>query len=175
MQETSESVQKNKRQIEEEHTPLWIKLFGGTIISITFLCMITILGYFVNSLSNLQAQVNNLSIESATKSISDSHSFELKTHAENIASCKERLNAIEQLAKERAIMLEKFDNRLIAVEKSLETAIKDFERIKERCTLLDQQLSQDREETKQISKELQQLRERLASFEGKSEKTEKTP
>lgn len=171
MQEASEIVQKNKRQIEEEHTPLWIKLFGGTIISITFLCMITILGYFVNGLNNLQTQMNNIAAEAATKSMSDVHSLELKNHAENIASCKERLNAIEQLAKERALLLEKSDARVLAAEKLLDSTNKDVERLKERCVTLDQQATQAREENRQISKDLQQLRERLAVFEGKSEKT----
>lgn len=138
--ETSEDVHnKTKRQIEEEHTPLWIKLFGGTIISVTFLCMITVFGYFANSLNSLQHQLNTVTSDSVTKTMWELHTSELKTVAEGVANCKERLGAIEQLAKERAILLDKSEARILAVEK-----------------------------------DMQLLRERVATYEGKAEKAEKS-
>ena len=135
MEETSEYVKKNKRQIEEERTPLWIKLFGGTIISITFLCMVTVTGYFANGLNNLQSQLNVVAVNSISKVMWDAHTIELKSNAENLGNCKERLNAIEQLSKERTSLMDKAEARILAMEK-----------------------------------DLQLLRERISSLEGKSEK-----
>ena len=136
--ETSDVNQKTKRQIEEDHTPLWIKLFGGTIISVAFLCVITVLGYFVNGLNNLQQQLNTVTSDFVTKAMWDLLVNELKNTVEAVTNCKERLGTIEQLSKERAILLDKSENRILAIEK-----------------------------------DVQLLRERVAVYDGKSEKIEK--
>lgn len=159
---------KNKREMEEERTPLWIKLFGGTIISITFLCMLTITGYFVNCLNNLQNQINSVNNESVPKSMWATHVSQWTINADSIASCKERLNAIEQIAKERAVLLEKSDVRILTVEKSLEFTNKEIATLQEKLISLEKQLTQQREESQQVAKDLQLLKERIASYEGRN-------
>lgn len=171
MQDAPEEIQKkNKREIEEERTPLWIKLFGGTIISITFLCMLSITGYFVNCLNNLQNQINCVSNESVPKSMWSTHVMQWTTNSESIANCKERLNAIEQIAKERAVLLEKSDVRVYSVEKSIELTNKEFATQLEKLSALEKQIVEQRAEIQQVAKDLQLLRERFAAYEGKIEK-----
>lgn len=141
MEEEEKPKQRTRREFEEDHTPLWIKIFGGSILSIAFLCVITLTGYIVSNINNIQTQVNCVNADMITKkeftdrqkTIWDS----MKIDSDNIAGLKERLNAIESLAKERA--------------NGAET-----------------QLMQLREENRQLQKDIQSLRERVAAIEGKA-------
>lgn len=142
----------------EEAIPVWIKIFGGSIVSVLFLCVITVVGYVVNNLNSLQIQINTLTSQMITKDESssqhkvmwDTFMGQIKATQDTLAPVKERVNTSEQLAKERQVAVEKIEARQILQEKSIET--------------VNLQL---REEIKSLQKDLLVLRERLASIEGK--------
>jgi uncharacterized coiled-coil DUF342 family protein len=159
MPENLEEIQKTKRQIEEDHTPLWIKWFGGTIISITFLTIITITSYIVNNLNNLQNQVNASNIACVSHSMWETMTAESKKMATELAACKERLNAIE-----------KIEARIAESEKNIEKLSKEIVAQKEKFVSVDQQILQIREEFRQVVKDLQTLREKVAILVGKENK-----
>lgn len=141
-----EERQPHRKRSDEDQTPLWIKLFGGSILSILFLCVITLTGYFVSNLNSLQSQINILNVETTTKKefnerqkvMWDSLNASLKADNETLHSLKEKLNAMEQLAKDRQVAIDKYDTRL-----------------------------------KEQEKDLQLLRERLAALEGKTTEKKK--
>lgn len=164
-------VPKTKKEPEEERTPLWVKLFGGSILSITFLCVITLTGYIVSNLNNIQSQVNAVNADMITKkefaerqkSIWDSQ----KICNENLAISKERLNAIEQLAKERQLWMDKYEAKITDQAKAMDAANKEIATQKERANSAEVQLKQMREDYQVLQKDLQSLRERFAIIEGK--------
>lgn len=95
---------KTRREHEEEHTPLWVKIFGGSILSIAFLSVITLIGYIVANLNSIQTQINTVNSEMITKKEFTERQKGVwdgqKACNDSLGSAKERLNAIEQLAKE---------------------------------------------------------------------------
>ena len=132
---------RTRRELEEDHTPLWIKLFGGSILSIAFLCVITLTGYIVANITSIQNQVNCVNADMITrkefsdrlKTILDS----IKIDNDNIVSLKERQYWME-------------------------------ETYKKQTNVSESQLTQLREENRQLQKDIQLLRERVAAIEGKS-------
>ena len=131
---------KTKREIEEDSTPLWIKIFGSAMLSVTFLSVITLTGYIVSNINNIQTQVNCINVDMLTKkefadrlqSILDT----LKIDSDNIVSLKERMSSIENSSKDRTLWIDKYESKMS-------------------------------EENKQLQKDIQLLRERVASLEGK--------
>lgn len=166
-----QSAPKSKREHEEEHTPLWIKIFGGSILSIAFLCVITLTGYIVSNMNSLQSQVNAVNADMITKkefaerqkSVWESQ----KLCNDNLGGVKERLNAIEQLAKERQLWMEKYEAKIADQAKAMDAANKEIAAQKERANSAETQLKQMREEYQVLQKDMQSLRERIAAIEGK--------
>jgi len=164
---------RTKREHEEEHTPLWIKIFGGSILSIAFLCVITLTGYIVSNMNSIQSQVNSINADTITKkefaerqkSVWDNQ----KLCNDNIGSVKERLNAIEQLAKERQLWMEKYEAKIADQAKAMDAANKEIAAQKERANSAEIQLKQIREDYQVIQKDMQSLRERIAAIEGKKQ------
>jgi septal ring factor EnvC (AmiA/AmiB activator) len=162
---------RTRREHEEEHTPLWVKIFGGSILSIAFLCVITLTGYIVSNMNSIQSQINTLNAETITKkefadrqkSIWDSQ----KTCNDSLGRVKECLNAIDVLAKERQLWLEKHEAKIADQAKSLDNANKEIAAQKERANSAEAQLKQMREEYQVLQKDMQSLRERVAAIEGK--------
>lgn len=167
-----ETKPRTRREFEEDHTPLWIKIFGGSILSIAFLCIITLTGYIVSNINNIQTQVNSVNADMITKkdytnqqkTIWDS----MKIDGDNIAGLRERLNAIENLAKERQAWMEKYEAKIVEQNKALEMANKEMAAHKERANGAETQLMQLREENRQLQKDIQSIRERVAAIEGKA-------
>jgi len=143
MEENVDSKLKSKRALEEEHAPLWIKLFGGSMLSVTFLSVVTLTGYIVNSINSIQMQVNMVNVDMMSKK-------EFYDQQKNIQS-----------------LIEKYEQKIVEQSKSVELISKEIATHKERMNGLDSQLNQLREENKQIQKDLQYLRERFAAVEGK--------
>jgi septal ring factor EnvC (AmiA/AmiB activator) len=143
MEENVDSKLKSKRALEEEHAPLWIKLFGGSMLSVTFLSVVTLTGYIVNSINSIQMQVNMVNVDMMSKK-------EFYDQQKNIQS-----------------LIEKYEQKIVEQSKSVELISKEIATHKERMNGLDAQLNQLREENKQIQKDLQYLRERFAAVEGK--------
>lgn len=178
MQDTQDVVvnkrsDEDRKKSDEDRIPTWIKLFGGTIISITFLCLVTVTGYFVNNMSSLQSQLNSIASESISKTMWDQSIIDTKSNADAIVNCKERINGLEQVFKEKSAGLEKTDNRINNTESDLRTLSKELAAHKEKCSALEQTLSEERENYKQVVRDLQALKERIAVVEGKSEKQPK--
>lgn len=172
MEEEEKPKQRTRREFEEDHTPLWIKIFGGSILSMAFLCVITLTGYIVSNINNIQSQVNCVNADMITKkeftdrqkAVWDS----MKMDSDNIAGLKERMNAIESLAKERQLWMEKYEAKIAEQNKALEVANKEVAAYKERANGAETQLMQLREENRQLQKDIQSLRERVAAIEGKT-------
>lgn len=169
-----DDLPRTRREHEEEHTPLWIKIFGGSILSIGFLCVITLTGYVVSNLNNIQCQVNAVNADMLSKkeftdrqkSVWDA----IKISNDGLASAKERLNAVELSAKERQMWMDKYEARIAEQGKSIEAANKEIAAHKERANAAEVQLAQFRQEHLQLQKDLQSLRERVAALEGKAKK-----
>jgi polyhydroxyalkanoate synthesis regulator phasin len=173
---TAQSTSRVKKKTQdEEFTPAWIKIFGGSILSILFLSVITVTGYIISNLNNLQTQVTNLNSEMVSKkefnerqkNMWDAVSEQNKANGDGVVNCKERLNSLESQAKERQTWMEKVELRIQAQEKAVETANKDIVAHKERLTILEQQLNTLRTDHTALQKEVQGLRERILTLENR--------
>ena len=161
-----------KRQLEEDHTPLWIKIFGGSILSIAFLCVITLTGYIVSNLNSIQIQVNTINADMISKKDFAGQSKliwdGIKLESDSTAELKERINTLEQVARDRQLWTDKCEVKLTDSAKAMESANKEIAALKERANAVEAQLNQFREEHRQLQKDLQLLRERVAAIEGKA-------
>lgn len=166
-----EKTKQNRREVEEDSTPLWIKIFGGSILSIAFLCVITLTSYIVNNINNIQSQLNSLHGDMITeKEYSDRQKLiwdSMKIDNDNISVLKERMNILESLLKDRQLWMEKHETKIAELCKIVELANKEIAAHKERANGAENQLMQLREEIRQFQKDIQSLRERVAAIEGK--------
>ena len=150
LKEPEENIKsiRSKRKIEEEDVPVWVKMFGGSIISVIFLCVITLAGYIVNSVNAVQTQINCINVDMmAKKEFLDREAnilSILKKETDNAVSFKERLIFIDNQLKEIQSFVEKIETKISEQNKNAETA------------------------SKEIQSDVQYLRERLASLEAKS-------
>lgn len=178
---SAQAAGKTKRQFkesEEDNTPLWIKFFGGSILSMGFLSIITLTGYLVSNLNSLQTQINLINSEVVTKrdfnerykGLWDAQTLSDKNNNENIQNAKERLNSLESLLRERQTALEKYEVLIKDIQKNMETSNKEIAGYKERLGLFEIQLNTLRDENKQLQKDLQTLRERTAALEAANKK-----
>jgi hypothetical protein len=119
----------------EDRISLFWRIFGGTLLSIAALVVVTVYQQFSNSL------------------------FEIR-------------NDMTRLNESRADLIKKdeFNTRMTSVWNSM----KDFQTtttavtgMRERSALLEQQLKTAEDERKELTRQLQQLRERLAAVEGR--------
>jgi septal ring factor EnvC (AmiA/AmiB activator) len=118
----------------EERISLFWRVFGGTLLSIAALVVVTLYQQFGNSLLELRNDMIRLN----------------EAHADMIKK-------------------DEFNNRMNSVwnnMKDLQTANASVAGLRERTVLLEQQLKDAGSERKELSRELQQLRDRLASAEG---------
>lgn len=166
-----------RREREEDHTPLWIKIFGGSILSISFLSVITLTGYIVSNINSIQSQVNSMNAEIVTKKefVEGQKAMweSIKLDSDNIVIIKERMNVLEQFAKERQIWMDKFELKIAEQNKTIENISKEVAAYKEKTNGADTQLIQFREENRQFQKDIQLLRERVAGIEGKTAEKKK--
>lgn len=175
MTDELEALAKKKDKDEHESIPIWIKLFGGSIISVLFLCVITVIGYVVNNLNSLQVQINTVNSQMTTKEENtqqhkvmwDTFMGQIRSLQETMGPIKERVNGLEQLVKERQVLVDKVEARQALQDKSVEGLHKDHVAQKEKSAAQDVMLGQLREEIKSLQKDLQTLRERIAAIEGK--------
>jgi hypothetical protein len=119
----------------EERISLFWRVFGGTLLSIAALVVVTVYQQFSNSLLDLR-------------------------------------NSITHLNESRAELLQKdeFNSRMTSVWngiKDMQAANATVASLRERSALLEQQLKAAEDERKDMTRQLQQLRERLAVVEGR--------
>lgn len=168
----------------EAHVPVWIKIFGGSIVSAVIFLLLTIAGYIVNNSNNLQSSINALNSDCVHKSeFNDRLNTTLATVKEKMTNIetilkdrgtsvddlKVRISSVEQLAKERALWMEKIEVRLGNHEKSLESANKEIAGLKEKLSGQDQTIKNLQDENRQYGKDIQALREKIIALEGKKQ------
>jgi peptidoglycan hydrolase CwlO-like protein len=148
------SIAAPAKQESDAYTPPWIKIFGGSIVSGFILVLLTCIGYIANIQSSINTQFNT-------------HKSETWEALKDLGPLKEKVNSIEQLAKERAFWVEKIESRLSNSEKNMDIANKEIAALKEKISGQEQLVRNFQEENKQFVKDIQSLRERLVFLEGK--------
>lgn len=170
------NIQARKKDKEhDDFVPVWVKIFGGSILSVSFLCAITVTGYIVTNLNSLQSQINTLNSQMVTKSehnerqkiLWDGYANQTKQSLDALSSAKERINFLEQGLKDRQAAIEKIEIKFVIQDKVLESANKDLVAQKERSNNLESNNQQLRDEIKSVQKDLQTLREKAATIEAK--------
>jgi heme exporter protein D len=144
---------------EERVSPFW-RIFGGTLLSITALVIMTVCQHFNSTLNEQRDQIARFNDEIR----------------------KDMMHSNEDLRKDLSRLSESYGDLVKKEEmssrfKSVWDGIKDLQSmntvvtgLKERAILRDQQFK-EQGERQELIKELQQLRERLANLEGKQAST----
>ena len=140
----------------DDRMPLFWRVFGGTILSILALAVITVCQYFNGVLGGLRGDMGRLNEEIRKE----------MTHLDT--DLRKDLGRLNE-AQGRVVKLEDFNSRLKSVWdslKELQTLSATVSALKERDLLREQHLREEAER-KELVRELQLLRERLATLEGK--------
>jgi DNA repair exonuclease SbcCD ATPase subunit len=161
----------------EERISVFWRVFGGTLLSIAALVCITLFQQFTNGLSEVRTNLNRLNEGRGDLVKLDDFNTrmgamwtsikELQAASGAVPALKERLTSIELQIKTGQDQL---SERLSVVANSLkevETANAALSALKERSALLEQQLKTGEDERKELAREIQRLRERLAALEGR--------
>jgi hypothetical protein len=149
-------IEKSEKASAEDRMPLFWRVFGGTILSILALAVITVCQYFNGVLGGLRGDMGRLN-EDIRKEMSH-----LDT---DLRKDLGRLNE----AQGGVVKIEDFNSRLRSVWdsiKELQTLNVTVSALKERDMLREQHLREENER-RELVRELQLLRERLANLEGK--------
>lgn len=184
----------------EEKISLFWRIFGGTILSIAALVVITAYQSMSNSIHELRLAVsagNEARAELVKKEEFQSSRTktwdrlaemqkEVSTMQTPVNQLRDRLAALEETTKtmsnERKEMLEmhatikerltQFEARLngnTMTQKDVQTLQSSLSALQEKSTVRDQQLKQVEDERKELLKDIQSLRERLAKIEAAKE------
>lgn len=139
---------------EERMSPMW-RIFGGTLLSIAALVVITVCQYFNSALGDLRAELGRVK-EDLRKEMTN-----LNT---DLRKDLGRLNE----AQGETVRKEEFNTRVKSVWdslKELQGLSATVNALKERDLLRDQH-QREEQDRKELIRELQTLRERLAHLEG---------
>lgn len=157
---------------DEKISVFW-RVFGGTILSITALVVIqayqSISGN-VHELRNDQTRMREQAADFVKKDELSNRTTSLWNRMQEL----QNLNAAVSVAGNR---LSGFEQQLAAGErdrKEIQNALGALHALREKDAALEKQLRDAETERKELARELQQLRERLAKFEG-SQSTAKPP
>jgi DNA repair exonuclease SbcCD ATPase subunit len=132
---------------EEHISPFW-RIFGGTLLSIAALGVITLCQYFNNGLNGLRADLDRLSRELQK---------DMGRLAENQANLMKK---------------EEFNLRMKSVWEGLKEVRDEqagFTALKERFAMTERRLKESADEYKETLKQLQELRERRAGEDARKE------
>src|SRR5262249_6917828 len=127
---------------EEDRIPLMWRISFGTLIGMVGLVCITLYHQLNNGITNLRVDLNNLSTKAASQVSKDelnSRLLDLNTRSTIL------VNSIKDLQQANAAVLA----------------------LRERSTLLEQQLKTVDNERKDLAREVQQLREKLVALEAR--------
>jgi hypothetical protein len=150
---------------EERLSAFW-RIFGGTLLSITALVIITICQHFNNSQSELRGDlshlgddvhkdINRLNQEFGDLMKKDEFTSRMKTVWENLKELQDERTVTTAL-KERVTIL---DERVKQQEGERKELARELQHLRELKAIED--------DRKELVRELQRLRERLAAIEGK--------
>ncbi len=142
----------------DEGIPVFWRIFGGTLISIFALVIITAYTQFSGSITDIRSEIAR---------INESRGDLVKKHEVN-----ELRGDVNRLNEGRGDLIKKdeFNGRVLEVWngiRELQAANLMTTALKERFSLLEQQLKASEDERKELTRELQKLRERLAAVEGR--------
>lgn len=194
------------RPSSEERVSLFWRIFGGALLSITALGVLTAYQSVSSSISDLRTSLSHLSESKAEFVKKDEYaSFRQKTwdslneiHKEMAAlatplnQVKDRVAQLEEQnkaiamerremqqtqahIKERVLQLEQEITAIKAGQKDVVAIQRAITALQEKSVLRDQQLKQMDDERKELLKEIQALRERLARVEAAREATKDQP
>jgi predicted nucleic acid-binding Zn-ribbon protein len=157
----------------EERVSLFWRICGGTVLSILALAAVTVYQQINASLNELRNDFGRLTESQADIVKKDEFNTRLTTVWNSMKDLQGTVSAVTAL-KERTALLEQ---QLKSGQEHGEADAKELEALnsavtvlKERAMLQEQQTKQE-EERKELVRELQQLRERLANLEGRQAST----
>lgn len=136
----------------KEDVPVIWKIFGGAIVSIIFMLIITIFGYIINHVNNIQSSVNSINSEMVKKQDVDTRVTNIWATLRQVDSLKDRLSLVEQ----RNTNIDSLREKATTTETKV--------------TTLESQLKTLQEENRTQAKEIQTLRERMAVLEAAQKK-----
>jgi methyl-accepting chemotaxis protein len=165
----------------EEKISLFWRLFGGTLLSIAALVCITIYQQFNSAIGEMRTNINRLT-ESRADLLSqndfNTRVASLWTNLKDVQSATSTLSAVKEhsslLDQQVKALQDQLNSRLQTMSasiKELDAPLAAAAALKERSALLEQQVKTGDDERKDLTKELQQLRERLAVLEGRQAAT----
>jgi len=136
-----------------EGSPWFWKIFGGTVVGMITLLLITIFGNLRNEMSDnkheLMAQINELRSD-------------IRQDRESFGGFKERLIALEQgYSKDK---IQSFDQLLMALQQSLNSQKEKIAALEAGITANKDETKGVREELKDLTKQIQEAREKVASL-----------
>jgi hypothetical protein len=161
----------------DDRISLFWRVFGGTLLSIAALVCITIYQQFNSTLGELRTNISRL-----TESRGDLVKLEdfntrtaslwttikdLQSANGTVSALKERSSLMEQQMKTTQEQMGARCASLAASLKDIDAANAAVLALKERSALLEQQMKASDDERKEMAREIQQLRERLAVLEGR--------
>jgi methyl-accepting chemotaxis protein len=165
----------------EEKISLFWRLFGGTLLSIAALVCITIYQQFNAALGEMRTNINRLTESRADLvSLNDFNTrvASLWNNIKDVQSATGTLSALKEhsslLDQQVKALQDQLNNRLQGVSasiKDLDAPLASAAALKERSALLEQQVKAGDDERKELGKEIQVLRERLAVLEGRQAAT----
>jgi methyl-accepting chemotaxis protein len=169
----------------EEKISLFWRLFGGTLLSIAALVCITIYQQFNGALGEMRSNINRLT-ESRADLLSqndfNTRVASLWTNLKDVQSATGTVSALKEhsslLDQQVKALQDQLNTRLQAVSasiKDLDAPLASAAALKERSVLLEQQVKAGDDERKELCKEIQLLRERLAVLEGRQAATQAPP
>jgi hypothetical protein len=130
-----------------EDVPTIWKIFGGAIVSIIFMLIITIFGYIINNVTNLQTSINCLNADTVKKTEFNERVTTIWGTLKQVDTIKDRLTTVEQ----RTPVIDNLKDRATTADQKVLT--------------LEAQLKTMQEESRSQAKDIQNLRERLAVIE----------
>src|SRR5262249_46233550 len=161
----------------EEKISLFWRLFGGTLLSIAALVCVTIYQQFNSAIGEMRTNINRLTESRAdllSQSDFNTRVASLWTNLKEVQSATSTLSALKEhsslLDQQVKALQDQLNSRMQAMSaniKELDAPLAAAAAQKERAALLEQQVKTSDEERKELTKELQQLRERLAVLEGR--------
>lgn len=164
----------------EERLSMFWRVFGGTVLSIVAMVAVTLYTQLSNGINDLRSTVTNLNTDlrkeltqvnqaQAEHVKKEEFSSRISTVWTSIKELQ-TLSAVVTALKERSLLLEQQDKldaeRREIFRKDLQEIESSVAVLKEKMLQRDQQ-EKDEAARKELVKELQRLRERLATMEGK--------
>lgn len=154
-----------KGEKEEKVSAFW-RIFGGTVLSIMALVVITLFNQMNSSIGELRAELGylNKDLRKDLTRLGEGHA-DLVKKDEFSTRMRSVWDSIKELRSDNTIVTS-LKERTAALEQQLKTAEEDRKVLARELTQLREAkaVEQDR---KELVRELQQLRERLAAMEGK--------